>query len=279
MSRPHEKNIENRKRDSSQQEEYEISRQMIRYLDSKVNCSNIERFLDDHYEVKPYHLRIKEVSLPTHLKRDFVDVSYELVEYPDTDETEIVIQNIFNTLKFINEANYAGLDYFPWLYGLLKCNGLTPDTQTPARQIHTFYEYFETNLYDYIPKITNPGVWYEICFQLALISDFMRRNQKSYDASMKNHLIKFYEKPIFVPYTKGDVNLSIRQTMRIVVKDFYLEESTSGQDSSIQSLLKYLSDHPDLKIPPSPKNMSFMHKYIADPTQLTPLLASYYQSR
>jgi hypothetical protein len=258
------------RRQDAETEEYRNARKIISYLDSKVNCKNIEVFLENHYETKPYHLRLN-------VGNELHDASYELVQYPDTDETEIILQNIFNTFKFITQANYSGLDYFPWLYGLLKCDGLTEDTQTPARQVHTFYEYFETNLQEYIPKISHPSEWYGICFQLALISDFMRRNNKAYDSSMANHLVKFHEKPVFTQYSKGDVKISVRQTMRIVLKDFYLEEGS--KDSSIQGLLKYLSSHPDINIPPSPKNMSFMHKYVTDPTQLTPLLASYYQSR
>lgn len=276
-----------------------VTKNMINYLEERVNCENAIKFADKHI--------LKKNNKVNELIINKIPVAYEIVDYnddidgtenDDTDRGKIWLENMFNIFDFISETNYLGYEYFPYLYGVLNCH------EGVNSRVYLYYELFDENLEYLISIMEHASEWYDIVFQMIMINYYLSNISKYvYDGSVKNHLYRKLAKPYYKKYEINGKELNINHKFLIVLKDFnHIKKITSNTDTiqdttdtsnfdvdeiisdaneihknltNIDFLIEYIKTN-KIKIPPSNKIMKLLYDIVAHPKNSMVLIHQYY---
>lgn len=224
-----------------------ITDKMIKYLEDRLNCKNVIKFIDENTNIHPNKLVV-----------DKTPVSYKIDKFGDNDDGDnddgdngdndnngdnnnndnnngdkilpkSIKKNMFERFDFITEANHTGFEYFPYLYGVLTCHAGTIDT------VYTFYELFDDDLTKLFVQITQPSDWYDITFQLVMINYYISTVQRyEYrNATPQNHLYKKLPSPYYKDYELDKHKFKISHKYLVVLWDFdILEQTTNTTDTN-----------------------------------------------
>lgn len=255
----------------AQEERYLLTRKMVDYLESKINCENIMKFADSHNVSNENDFHKKLVV-------NKIKVAFEIYPYDRVKDKE-EIDNIHQIYEFITESNYTGFEYFPYLYGVLVCH----ENIGNSSYLYTFYEEFDSTLDKLINEISHPSEWYDVVFQLAMINDYLQNSEKyQYNSSINNHLYRRLEKPITVEYNLLGQVLKIRHSILIVVKDFknikkITDDEISKHRSNIIELSEYLTNN-TIKTMPSDRILKLINVLIENIEDTSKILGKYYSA-
>lgn len=256
-----------------------ISDKMIKYLEDRVNCENIIKFVTNNADDTP----VEDYNTIDRIVVDKVPVAFKIVSYSEQIENEQTktkawIKNMFKIFDFITESNYTGFEYFPYLYGVLTCHDETNKIST----VYIFYEHFDGNLVKLFDTIEHPSDWYDIVFQMVMINYYINvLHNYSYNSSPKNHLYKKMHKPIYKDYEVDNFKFRISHKYLIVIWDIESMEPVSNEvdatGSNISSILKYLNDPENhLKIPASNRILKLLNDVKNNPENSISILNTYY---
>lgn len=258
-----------------------IARQIISYLEEKINCDNVMNFADKYNAKQDNTKKLMVNDVP---------VNFEIITYNDhekkskTDENDssndnknsLWIKKMFGTYDFITEANYVGFEFFPYIYGVLNCHG------GDDSRVYVFYEYFANNLIHLINNIQHPSEWYDIAFQIIMINYcIVEVNGFEYNGVMQNHLYKKLEKPYYKNYELNGKLVKINHKYLIVLWMTNPIKKINNQNTNftnnIDFLLQYLSEKKDqIKIPPSNKIIKLLSDVKNNPSDVPDIILKYY---
>ena len=135
----------------------EITKKVIKYLESKINCDNILNFINKNGTIDSLIIEKSPVSL-------------QILDYVDgTDDSYIAY--LFSVFDFMVEANHTGFAYFPNIYGVLNCHNKSNS------KVYIFFEKFDGNVTELINNMTHSSEWYDIVFYMIMIN-YYNRNYK-----------------------------------------------------------------------------------------------------
>ncbi len=248
-----------------------IARQIINYLDERINCDNVMNIADKQENQKTKKIVISDIP-----------VNFEIITYNDennekTDtKNNLWIKKMFGTYDFMTEANYTGFEFFPYLYGVLNCHGGDDSL------VYVFYEYFANDLIYLINNIQHSSEWYDIAFQVIMINYCLETiNGFEYNGSMQNHLYKKLDKPYYKDYLLNDNKIKINHKYLIVwwASDPIKKITTENKNfnTNIDVLLEYLSANKDqIKILPSNKIIRLLSEVKNNPSDVPDIILRYY---
>jgi hypothetical protein len=259
-----------------------IARQMISYLEERINCKNIINFAELYSQKKS-----KDENSILELNVDGISISFEIIKYNDTKnyiqknktdmKDNVWLQKLFDTFDFMTESNYTGFEHFPYLYGVLNCH------DNEKSKVYVFYELFQGNLVDLFNNMDHPSEWYDIVFQLIMINYYIQNiNAYTYGGGTpQNHLYKKI-KPYYKEYEFDNKKIHVNHKYLIVLWNMeYIEKITNETTitSNIELLLQYLSENKDkIKIPPSDRIIKLLHDIMKNPKETPTILLQYYST-
>lgn len=264
-----------------------IADKMIKYLEDRVNCENILKFVDQY---KKSTLGTAKEAVIQELMVDNTGVAFKVIKYNNSDSyvrkkgemrDRNWAENMFKIFDFTTESNYTGFEYFPYLYGVLICH----DEASKISTMNIFYEVFDGNLAELIDKIDHPSDWYDIVFQIIMINYYMNtiHGYLYYDGTPENHLYKKLPKPYYKDYEFGGHKFRVNHKYLINMWGFnYMEEITENtkerMETNIDNLLKYLGkkNMKQLNNPPSDRILKLLNEVKNSPENTISILNSYY---
>ena len=264
-----------------------IARQMISYLEERINCENVIKFADKNVKKKV----ISQEKQIQQLVVDNVPVAFEIINYNDNKNyikknndqpnDNLWLQQLFDIFDFMTEANYTGFEIFPYLYGVLNCH------ENENSKLYVYYEMFQGNLIDLINNIEHPSEWYDIAFQVIMINYYIETvSGYVYGGGiLQNHLYKKLDKPYYKEYDFNGTKISVNHKYLIVLWNIdYIARISNEKDNGIPCvtnniafLLKYLSDNKEtIKILPSNRILKLLNDITNNPTETQNILLQYY---
>ncbi|QGR53721.1 hypothetical protein [Moumouvirus maliensis] len=252
-----------------------ITENMIKYLEDTLNCQNVMKYLDER-ETKKNIINI-----------DSINIYYEIVNYNDSDrdlsenndQTNIEItrndvEKIFTAYDIMTEANYTGLEYFPYIYGVLDCR------DNINSKFYLFRENFQGILPDLIKNIEHPSDWYDVLFQVILINYYLRDIVNiNYKSKINKYLFNKLPKPYYKEYHLGDHIININHKYLIVLWD---PENLIQSDTDINQvninmdfLLEYIQNS-DIKVPPSNRIIKLINDIQSSDNNIPNIINEYY---
>lgn len=233
-----------------------IADEIIKYLNETINCDNVLQFNKSNNN--KYNLYC------------------DIIQYLNEPDQDNICQNIYETMDFMTAANHTGFEFFPYIYGVLKCH-LQEDNR-----IYIYRETFESNIIDLINNFTHPSEWYDLVFQIALI-DFCINivNEKYYFGDVEKFYYKKLPKPIYQEYILKGQTFKVNHKYLIVywsVKSF-CNEKKQEHISGIQSISNYINTNSGIKIQPSPRIIELLSRIIREPQKMDDVLLEYYMEK
>lgn len=253
-----------------------ITKKMIQYLEIRINCDNVMKYVDKYIKNNDKNSIIKELEI------DSNPVAFEIIKYDATinNNTDGLlgkndISNMFEIFEIMTEANHTGNEYFPYLYGVLNCH------DAENSRVYLYYEIFEGNLINLFSQVEHPSEWYDIAFQLIVINNFMQNlNNYKYSGALENFLYKKLSKPYYKNYDIDGKEFKINHKYLIVLWDINdIKKNTEEIRSAINIdiVLKYLTENKEtIKIPPSLKIMKLFSDINNDPKNSISIMHQYY---
>jgi hypothetical protein len=244
-----------------------ITAKMIKYLEDNINCENIIRFIKKYSKTEDI----------TKLEIGTIPVSLQIIDYDDNDKK--LMQNQHKIYDFMTHANYAGYEYFPYLYGVLNCHDGSDS------KAYIFYESFDGDLTKLLNEMEHASEWYDIIFQLAMIDNYIGVTNKYQlnNATAKNILYKKLSKPIYKEYMFNDKKVSIKHSYKLVLWDINSLEKFSEDEipkNTIDILGTLIHRDPNeygeiFKINPSERIINLINK-LSVPDKISSVLIEYY---
>lgn len=247
-----------------------ISRNMIQYLKKKINCDDILIFIQENTQ----HNNLLSI--------ESTKVSYDDIEYVKSNGDAFIqnlnwIKKVDDTFNIFTESNFLGFDYFPYLYGVIKCQGIEKN------HMYVFYESFDESLDKLFIKISHVSEWYDIVFQIVLIYFCLEIiNFRYYEnGTPDKFLYRILPKPYYKTYLINNTEIKILHKHLIVFWNYPLLEIQSDNTPSCVSLLyKYIQDNKDkFNIPPSERILSFLSEIIKNPIETGNIIIKYFASK
>lgn len=220
-----------------------VSDKMRKYLEDKINCQNVIKFIEKH----------EGTQLVDKIIIHSIPVSIETNTHVDN------LREKFEMYDFITESNYTGFEYFPYLYGVLECKD--------ESLLYVFYESFDGNLYEAIESIEHASEWYSIIFQLLLINNYMETS--GYQHTIDNFIYK--KNPIQQEYEIEGYTFSIKHKYLIVLWNLTLVKS----ERNIDMILDFINSR-EFKVPASPRIIKMLEEIKANPGEIWRILDQYY---
>ena len=241
----------------------DITENMIKYLNQKLNCSNVIDFIEQQTEKE----QPKKIAIGSTI------VAYEIRMYKNMAEAE---KTDFRIFDFTVNANFDGYGYFPNIYGVLNC---TDDDKLTS---YIFYEAFKADLLKLFEELTHPSEWYDIVFQLIMINYYIENIRKyQYTTTLAGHLYRKLAKPYYQTYNTGGYQYSVNHKFLIVLWDMKELKKISDADKpsvrNIDLLENYLTENSHkLKIAPSTRILTLLHEVRINPKDTAQILYKYY---
>ncbi|MEM3063408.1 MAG: hypothetical protein QW303_07690, partial [Nitrososphaerota archaeon] len=130
---------------------------IFQYLEKRINCENVANFvrgLPITGIIKIGKRKLFELAVGS------APILMEIVKYHSskkyTTANKSNLPNVqwlwkqYEVFEFINEANYTGFEYFPYLYGILEC------PKEKISRVFIFYEHFEGHLTHLFDRMEHP---------------------------------------------------------------------------------------------------------------------------
>lgn len=252
-----------------------ITTKMINYLEKRVNCENIIKFVD----------RLVDMHNKNKLLVGEIPVFFDIVPYNDNSDYKQKsvsdpkdnqwIQKKFETFDIMTESNHIGFEYFPYLYGVLNCH------DGERSKVYIFYEFFDGSLIKLIDNMEHPSEWYDVVFQMTVIDYYLKTSGYDYsNAIPENHFYRKLEKPYYKEYLLNNIKFNINHKYLIVMGIWVdiFEKSEEKNPSNISLLLKYLEENKEqIKIPPSQRIIKLLNDLNDHPENIPDVLSSYYR--
>ena len=273
-----------------------IASQMIKYLEKRINCDNVKILTDKLLQPNPDITNITnediKCSISESLEKFILTVSetefvLDVNYYDNTSKDDVSAKDkMFKRFDFMTEANYSNNAVFPYIYGVLDCQGKKFDDKNENSAVYVYYEKFDGRLSDLLEKIEKGVEWYDIFFQLAMINYYISfvKNRKYNYAVLENHFYKKLEKPTVVNYRlDNDITVKINHQYLITLWNFELDESEISlknheNKTNIDYMTSYLNENKQLKVPPSRKLTNFLDELQKTPKYTHKIISRYYQT-
>lgn len=268
-----------------------IATQSIDFLESKLNCENVIKFVNENFDSslgEGLESAVNKIMVSPDKSSSTIPMAYKVMKYNDTEDyvkkekndpnDKTWTKDLFNTFDFMTEANYTGFEYFPYLYGVLDCH------DNENSKIYIFYEVFDGDLINLINNLEHPSDWYDIAFQMIMINYYIQviNGYRYNDGNPQNHLYKKLVKPYNKEYKFGDNAFRVNHKYLITLWDInYIEKITETNKNQIVSnidfLLKYLDKNkPDIKVYPTGRIIKLLYDIKNSPEKTTEILYRYY---
>ncbi|AQN68061.1 hypothetical protein [Saudi moumouvirus] len=251
-----------------------ITENMIKYLEDTLNCQNVMKFIDETETNKNI------------INIDSVNVFYEIINYNDSDRdlsenndedikiTRNDVERIFSSYDIMTEANYTGLEYFPYIYGVLDCR------DSINSKFYVFRENFQGILPDLIDNIEHPSDWYDVLFQVIIINYYLKTiTNIDYHSNINKYLFNKLPKPYYKEYNIGNHVVNINHKYLIVLWD---PENLIASDKDINQvninmdfLLEYIKNS-NIKIPPSNRIIKLINDIQSSNKNIPDIINEYY---
>lgn len=260
-----------------------VAIKMFQYLERHINCENVVNFIKN--------LQIKGmIKIGKRKLFEFVvgstPILLEIIKYYSSKKYNLPNKNNlpdvrwlwkqYEIFDFINEANYTGFEYFPYLYGILEC------PKENVSRLFIFYEHFEGHLTHLFDRMEHPSEWYDIIFQLSIIEHFVSTiNHYQYDGKLDNYLYKKLTKPIYQKYVIENYNFNINHKFLIVLWNYDSLEKTEKSKSNVKTiklLAKYIEEN-ILKISVTHRIKSLLDELQKDSNNILSILDKYYNTQ
>lgn len=224
-----------------------ITNNLIKYLNKKVNCDNILVEIIKNGKNK----KNGECVI------DLIQSLYVIIDYSSNSMDTIISTESANKLvekyDFMSESNHTGFEYFPYLYGVLDCSG------TKHNIMYVFYEYFEKSIGSLFTDIEHPSEWYDICFQLINIDNYITNiKSKKYSCTLKNILYNVNNSKIIKTYQINNKTYKINHKYLIVLWNFEFSENSNN---CVECFYRYITQNNDIINKPSPRIISLLEDY------------------
>lgn len=264
-----------------------LANAMIDYLEAKINCKNVEKFIQTT-TVEEIGKGKESIVFKLGIEKDFL--ALKIMNYNGSEnyirkdkndaKDRLWVENLFFTFDFMTESNYLGFEYFPYLYGVLDCE----NTSDVSNKIFIFYEIFDGDLGKLLENLEHPSEWYDIIFQMANINFYIEvvQGYRYNDGTVVNHLYKKITKPYYKEYNLEDVKFNINHKYLIVLWDFnYMEKITTKNKNMVTSNLTFLiryieKNKTKINIEPSPRIINLINDLIKNPESTIKILDMYY---
>lgn len=249
-----------------------ISKQMIKYLEDRINCENVIKFADKHFDDNgdDDNASIQKLIV------DDVSMSFVIMDYSEKNANTFT-KTKYQIYDFMTEANYTGFEIFPYLYGVLNCH------DNNNGRLYVYYEVFQNNMTKIFDNITHASDWYDIAFQMIYINYYIRiLHGYIYDGDVQNHQYNKLDKPYYKDYEFNNTTIKVNHKYLIVLFNVEqlerISDSNAGSEkTNIDMLLQYISENKDnIKIMPTNRIMELLNEVKESPDNTANILVKYY---
>ena len=189
----------------------------------KINCDEIENFVNDNKEKKlaegkegiVYLLNMNDIKVAAKYVPYNGDPNYT---YVPNGKISLEWMNYTNeTYEFMKESNTSGFDFFPYVYQIINC----PNKDNSYEYI--FYEAFDGDLLNLLMEETNKYALYTIFFQLIRINYYLEIicGMKYFDGKAANHLFRKIKLPTEEKVVMDSYEFILKNQYLVVIWDFH----------------------------------------------------------